>query len=68
MTSPLMDQAAGHQPSTRELTPPRPAHGWLNRTVLYVPRFARHLRRRLRSGMSLGRAWRSARLRMHDYR
>ncbi|HLJ03381.1 MAG TPA: hypothetical protein VKT31_08060 [Solirubrobacteraceae bacterium] len=39
----------------------------MNRTVYYVPRFMRHLRRRVRSNMSLGQAWRSARQRMQEY-
>lgn len=40
----------------------------LRASVLYVPRFSRHPRRRLRSGMSLSAAWKSARVRMRDYR
>jgi DNA-binding NarL/FixJ family response regulator len=47
--------------------PAPPASNPVQRTVLYVPRFTHHLRRRLRSDMSLGQAWRSARVRMRDY-
>ncbi len=36
--------------------------------ILYVPRFTRHLRRRLRLNMSLRTAWASTRQRMLDYR
>src|SRR5205823_651746 len=42
--------------------------GLLNRTVFYMPRFIRHFDHRLRSGMSLPKAWRSARHRMRAYR
>jgi CheY-like chemotaxis protein len=42
-------------------------YGRLNRTFLYVPRFMRHFRRRLLSGMPSGEAWHSARLRMRHY-
>ncbi len=48
-----------------EVSPPS---GRVQRSVLYVPRFMHHLRRRLRSDMRLGQAVRSTRLRMHDYR
>jgi hypothetical protein len=44
-----------------------PASGPLQRSVLYVPRFLHHLRRRLLSDMRFTHAWHSARLRMHDY-
>ncbi len=42
--------------------------GPLTAAVLYVPRFSRHLRRRLRSRMPLSEAWESARDRMREYR
>jgi len=48
--------------------PPGPSHTTLNRAVFYIPRFRRHLRRRLRSGMPLGAAWQSTRIRMREYR
>lgn len=46
----------------------RPHHGALNRTLLYVPRFIRHLFRRLRADMPVSAAWHSARARMWNYR
>jgi DNA-binding NarL/FixJ family response regulator len=42
-------------------------HGRINRTVLYLPRFIRHFRRRLRSDMSTASAWHSTRVRMREY-
>jgi DNA-binding NarL/FixJ family response regulator len=50
-----------------ETAAPR-THGWLNRTVMYVPRFVRHYLRRRRSEMGRRMAWRSARERMRGYR
>ncbi|MDQ6605437.1 MAG: hypothetical protein M3Z06_02690 [Actinomycetota bacterium] len=41
---------------------------WLKATVLYLPRFFHHLRRRLRARMPFPIAWSSARERMWDYR
>ncbi len=46
----------------------QPRDSWLKATVLYVPRFFHHLRRRLRARMPLPIAWSSARERMWDYR
>jgi len=43
-------------------------HGWLNRTLLYLPRFIRHFRRRRRAHEALGMAWQSTRVRMREYR
>jgi DNA-binding NarL/FixJ family response regulator len=43
-------------------------HGLFSRAFLCVPRFARHLRRRLRANMPFGVACESARLRMREYR
>ncbi len=63
-----VDPSALDAPRARLLAPEEQSYGWLNRTVYYVPRFARHLRRRIKSGMSTRAAWHSARLRMHDYR
>lgn len=46
----------------------RPAHGRVNRTLLYAPRFLKHFHRRLRSRMPVSAAWLSARNRMQAYR
>jgi DNA-binding NarL/FixJ family response regulator len=51
-----------------ELVAAAPRDSWLKATVLYLPRFVRHLRRRLRADMPLPIAWSSARERMWDYR
>jgi hypothetical protein len=50
--------------------PPEETHpsGRLQRGLLYAPRFAHHLRRRLRSDMRFSQAWHSTRMRMRDYR
>jgi hypothetical protein len=67
MASPVLDRGTEHDAApVRIVVVSR--RGWVNRTLLYVPRFARHLRRRMRAGMSLSSAWRSARVRMLDYR
>jgi DNA-binding NarL/FixJ family response regulator len=64
----------GEQPLPKGLTKPlgderpRQRSNRVTWAILYVPRFARHLRRRLRSHMSLPSAWASTRLRMLDYR
>jgi DNA-binding NarL/FixJ family response regulator len=67
----------GEQPLPRALTMPsadkrprRPRQPWHRVTwaIFYVPRFARHLRRRLRSDMPLHEAWASTRERMLEYR
>jgi DNA-binding NarL/FixJ family response regulator len=50
------------------LVPDQPKRSRTAAIVLYVPRFWRHLWRRLRSGMGLSVAWVSARDRMGDYR
>jgi hypothetical protein len=72
MASPALDQGTNQYPldasRARLLLPEEPAYGWWNRTVNYVPRFMRHFRRRIKSGMSMRTAWHSARVRMHDYR
>ena len=46
----------------------QPRDSWLKATVLYLPRFFRHFRRRLRARMPVSIAWSSARERMWDYR
>ncbi len=72
MASTALDQAtdpyALDAPRAPLLAPNERSYGWWNRTVHYVPRFVRHFRRRVKSGMTMRSAWRSARLRMHDYR
>jgi len=70
MATPVMDQGRGRPGEVGRIIPISPTHetyGFVNRTVYYVPRFMRHLRRRVRSNMSLGQAWRSARQRMQEY-
>jgi DNA-binding NarL/FixJ family response regulator len=55
----------------QELARPRstePPRSSLRYTLLYVPRFVRHVCRRLRSRWPLGEAWASSRERMHSYR
>lgn len=45
-----------------------PLGGWrTTRALLYVPRFARHFQRRIRSEIGVSLAWRTARDRMRDY-
>jgi hypothetical protein len=71
MATPVLDQGRGRPGEVGRIVPISPEqnhNSLLNRTVYYVPRFTRHFRRRLRSNMSLGHAWRSARQRMHEYR
>jgi DNA-binding NarL/FixJ family response regulator len=53
---------------TPALAAEAPRDSWLKATVLYLPRFFHHLRRRLRAHMPLPIAWSSARERMWDYR
>ena len=70
MATPVMDRGHGRPSEVGRIIPisPEENHGLLNRTVFYVPRFTRHLRRRLSSNMTFSQSWRSARQRMHDYR
>ncbi len=70
MATPVTSRRRGHTSEASVVLSLQPTlhHSWFNRTVFYVPRFMRHLRRRLKSHMRFGDAWHSARLRMLDYR
>jgi hypothetical protein len=68
MATPVTNRGSGRPREVGLLIHPEENYGPLNRTVFYVPRFTRHLRRRLRSNMSFMMAWRSARRRMREYR
>jgi len=50
-----------------ELRVDQPQPSRIGSSLLYLPRFSRHLWRRLRAGMSLAVAWTSARDRMTEY-
>ena len=77
MAAALRGMAEGRPAVPRDLAPmmpesmrdpePTPSNP-LDRSVHYAPRFAHHLRRRLRSGMNLRQAVRSTRERMREYR
>jgi len=54
--------------ASRALVDGEPASVGHRSLLLYLPRLGRHLFRRLRSGMSPRSAWKSARVRMDDYR
>jgi hypothetical protein len=70
MATPVVNRQRGGPREEGLLLPVQPTQNYslMNRTVFYVPRFTRHLRRRLRSHMRLSEAWQSTRTRMLDYR
>lgn len=76
MATALRELAQGRPAVPRELAPLMPettrvpeveSSSALDRSVHYAPRFAHHLRRRLRSGLTLRQAVRSTRERMREY-
>ena len=70
MATPVTTRRRGQASEAPVVLPLQPTqtYSWFNRAFFYVPRFMRHLRRRLKSHMRLGEAWHSARVRMLDYR